>query len=63
LTTFDFSLHFQVHELPPTYTIAIEDSGGILNPSFAAAAADENAANVESDINDRNRTSDSVLHI
>jgi len=53
------------NELPPAYTIAIEDSGGILNPSFSCdeSAITNQSVNSESDINSRNRTSDNILHI
>lgn len=62
-----------MHELPPSYTIAIEDTGGVLNQSFInneeTPASSENEAESsnsqsrESDIKTINRTSDSVLHI
>lgn len=63
---------FQVHDLPPTYTIAVLDTGGILNPTFASdeqpttaddAAGSSNSQSRESDIKSNNRTSDTVLHI
>ncbi|CRL04674.1 CLUMA_CG017738, isoform A [Clunio marinus] len=46
-------------ELPPTYTIAIEDTGGVLNQPLPI---DERETTNENDIS-RNRTTDNVLHI
>lgn len=65
---------FQVHELPPSYTIAIEDSGGILNQSFTndetpARSENQNEAGSsnnesrESDITNMRGTNDTVLYI
>lgn len=56
-----------MNELPPAYTIAIEDTGGFLNPSFMtderAAAVDTAQTSGASDINTRNTTNDNILHI
>jgi len=54
-------------ELPPAYTIAVEDTGGILNQSFSIDEATvvreaENPTSENGDIT-RNRTSDNTLHI
>lgn len=61
------NLYFQLPELPPAYTIAIEDTGGIINHSFtsdeSAIRGDDGSANNRSDINTASRTSDNVLHI
>ena len=64
-----------MHELPPAYTIAIEDTGGVLNQSFVI---DENSSGTtisetrcespqpssSSDINNQSRiNNDNILHI
>jgi len=63
--TYEASDSNTTHELPPAYTIAIEDSGGILNPSFSSneiTAIDSRANTIsENDIITSNRTC--VLHI
>lgn len=61
------NLLLKVNELPPAYTIAIEDTGGFLNPLFVtderAAAVDTAQTSGASDINARNTTNDNTLHI
>lgn len=54
-----------MNELPPAYTIAIEDTRGFVNPSFMTDAdAAQTSGASDSDINTRNAINDNTtLHI